>query len=151
MLVYFSIDLCLTFWNRVSHEPKAFCFCLAGWSVSSQDPPVFTWQILGIQSCAIMPSIYMGSGGLNTGLSCLYSKNFIDLSVFPATSLTYTVTTNKLINNSICYRSYSRSCMVLEFKICSLFSELFPQLSLCLESHNPSVYGSCTILLNTSY
>lgn len=34
--------------------------------------------------------------------------------------------------------------MLLEFKICSLFSESFPQLSLCLESHNPSVYGSCT-------
>lgn len=84
-----------------------------------------------------------GLWGFEHRLSCLHNKNFIDLSVFPATSLTYTVTPNKLINNSICYRSYKVMHGVRIQNLQSIFRVISPVKSL-LGCHNPSVYGSCT-------
>lgn len=101
------------------------CLCLAG----TGDTNIYHGRLLhGLQ-------------GFEPRFSCFHNKNLID---FPAPSLAYTVTTNKLINSSICYRSHSRPCMVLIFKTCNLFSESLPQLSFCLESHNPSVCGNYT-------
>lgn len=51
--------------------------------------------------------------------------------------------TNKLINNSICYRSYKVMHGVRIQNLQSIFRVISPVKSL-LGCHNPSVYGSCT-------
>lgn len=100
------------------------CLCLAG----TGDTNMYHGRLLH------------GFQGFEPRFSCFHNKNLID---FPAPSLAYTVTTNKLINSSICYRSYSRPCGVRIQNVQSVFRVIAP-IKFLLGSHNPSVCGNYT-------